>query len=143
MTKRPRHNPTKCTPEAIETIMDAIREGNTYADAAAKAGVCRRTFNGWRVRAERELERVAQTPGATVYKRERPYVDFYHQLEEARLEGKMRLVKTVYSGGLEDPRVALEILRRQYPTEWGTKADRESTPALSGILRVEVVYVDE
>lgn len=61
-----RGRPTKYTPETVKKILEAIKLGVAYVDAANYAGVGLATFNEWRDRYPEFAEAVEAAAGAAV-----------------------------------------------------------------------------
>jgi len=94
-----------------------IRAGATYADAAIGAGIDPRTFMTWMAKGR---EAISQG-------RETPFRHFHHAVELANLHIKSQLVGRVLKGTARDPRLALKVLERRFPNDWGLKIRIEDT----------------
>jgi len=105
------------TPETIAAIEQRIRLGSSYADAATVAGIDRRTFQVWMARGRDDTQAGRVTE----------YQHFYHRVEVANLDVKAVLIGRVMAGSRRDPRLALKILERRFPEEWGLKIKIEDT----------------
>src|SRR5690554_3405209 len=53
--------PSKLTPERVERLLDALRQGNYYEPACAVAGISYRTFRDWMIQGEQDIEAGRQT----------------------------------------------------------------------------------
>ena len=103
-----------------ELALNALREGLTKAAAAAKAGVSYDTFNRWQKKS----------------------AGFASEVELAILESRADLEKCAHKGGKDDPKIAIEILARRWPEDWGRKEKEgvdAAIQAAQGI--VEIVKV--
>lgn len=88
---------TKYNKETIKTLCKAVSEGMSQWDAAIMAGISRRTFGKWK----------------------KASVHFQRKLREAEVGYKQKLIKIVNVRSVEDGRLALEILARKWPREFG------------------------
>lgn len=103
--------PSKLTAIAKNKILTALRLAHTYDDAAILAGVDPRTLYRW-------LERGRKANRGEFY-------DFCQEVERAVVEGKALLVARVHNGSRSRPELALKILARRWPKEWGPSAKLE------------------
>jgi len=78
--------PTKLNETTHQIIIDAVREGAYYEDAANAAGVEYRTLRNWCTRGERESERRKSKrvkDGTKQWEHEEKYFQFFHALKKA------------------------------------------------------------
>jgi hypothetical protein len=104
--------PSKLTDKTKEALFNAILGGNTIRDACAYAGINHSTYTIWMQKGLEDLKADRNTDYAT----------FIIQTQEVLDMAKPRLVMSVAKGATNDPRLALTILERRYPKEWGIKA---------------------
>jgi len=99
--------PSKLTPETKLKFLQALRAGN-YRDAAcAFAGIGRKTFYDWKLRAEKE--------GAG------QYFDFMADVERAELEGQAHKV-ILWQGHMpHDYRAIRDFMALRYPEGWARR----------------------
>lgn len=135
--------PTKINDETIEKITRAIKAGNYIETAAAYAGIVKSTLYDWLKRGEREQQRVAQTPRATVRKSEEAFVKFSNAVKEALAESEMRDVLVISKAAEEGQwQAAAWRLERKFPDRWGRrKLDIEHSGGLElkhdGVAQIE------
>lgn len=100
--------PSKFTPNITDAILKAVRNGVTETAAAEAVGIHRDTLTNWKRLGERGNE---------------SYSAFFNDLARARAEAEVSLVVVVMEAALvdKDPKVALEVLARRNPEEWGRK----------------------
>jgi len=101
--------PTKLTPLVQARMVEALSSGNYRHVAAAYAGVDQATFHRW------------MAVGAT-QERGR-FHEFRKAIEAAETQAHMLLVAVVALHAQNDPKLALDVLSRRWPREWG-KSDR-------------------
>jgi hypothetical protein len=80
--------PTKLDPSTEQIICAAIQRGLGYEQAARLADIQYYTLRRWKLRGEKELERVAADPKARIRKSEKPFCDFCEALQRAEAEGE-------------------------------------------------------
>jgi transposase len=85
-------------------IYDYLRQGMSKKDAAIMSGISEATFYRW-------LEDES----------------FESRVEASILEYKHTLVKNVNISTEKDGRLALEVLKRRYPKEWGENVETHNT----------------
>ena len=96
--------PTKRTPEAAATIINAVREGLDLVTCSALADMAYQTFNEWR----------------------KADPQFNEQIEKARAEAVLERVQVIRQAATGDAKqwtAAAWWLERRYPRQWG-KLDR-------------------
>lgn len=108
-----------------DDIVALIRSGVSHEDAAAMVGISEATLYRWK-----EKGRVGDAP---------VYITFYEDVRRAEVEAKIRKIRVVENGALEDPKLALELLARKYPGEWGRKDRHEITGEGGGPVPIQVV----
>lgn len=119
--------PTDCTPDVIETIATAVRQGCTFRLACQAVGITHTTFYAWKVRGEEGEE---------------PYASFLDAL--TRAEGyhaaKLASVLHEYADGTtdSDPRVRSDaakfMLERRHPRDYGrTVQEVEHTGSITTV----------
>lgn len=99
----------RLTPQIQQRIVEALNAGNYRHVAAAYGGIGLSTFHRW----------LAQ---GAAQKRGR-FRAFREAIEEAETNAQVRLVAVVATNAISDPRLALEMMSRRWPREWG-KSDR-------------------
>jgi len=97
----------KLTPERFETIVRAIREGNTYRAAAGLAGVTESTLYNW-------LERGRKA-------RSGKYLEFLEAVKKAEAEAEARHVRIVERAAAKNWTAAAWWLERRRPDDWSLK----------------------
>lgn len=92
----------KYSPAIIEEICGFIEDGLSQKDASRMARISESTFYEW-IHTKPELS---------------------ESLELARLKYKHRLLTMLNVQAANNPRVALEVLARKWPDEWGERSLR-------------------
>ena len=95
-TKRSPRTRSLGNPRSRRRVIQAVRRGHNREDAAALAGVTYRTL----------LNEMQRDEG------------FAELVEKAKLSCKARMVSVVKKGALDDPKLAMSWLERNYPQEW-------------------------
>lgn len=106
-----RGRPSSLSPETIQTIVTAIRSLVSYEDAAQLAGIHASTFQRWKAKGISD-----QKAGKTS-----DYRNFYEQLELANAQARSLLAARVMARSRTDPHLALKILERRDPKNWGLR----------------------
>lgn len=112
--------PSKFNPERIEKIIKLIRLGNFAETAAAAGGISKQTYYNWLGKGREERERLDMTggkPRAT----EKPFLEFFDAVEEARAEAEARMVAQITTAA-QDPtkwQAAAWWLERVAPQKYG------------------------
>lgn len=96
--------PTKFTPEAAAQIILAIRNGATLKDAAVLGGISYKTFWVWMTEGQDD---------------DSQFRNFVMGVEAAEAELMTSMAQVVVKAALNDPKYALEILKRRRRFEWG------------------------
>lgn len=114
---------TKFDEGAIAGILNWLRQGSYLKAAAESQGISETTIHRWL-----EEGKADDTAGLDSPKRE-----FREQVTRARAEGEVRLVGYAIEAAKTDGRVAIEMLARRNPKQWGRKR-LEVTGADGGAL---------
>lgn len=102
--------------EVAERVLEAVRQGLPYKQAAAYGGISYSTLNRWRREGEME-------DGAEQYR------EFWRQLEQANGEAALSLVGRVNEAAAQgDWKAASWILERRFPRIWGRDPERRPDP---------------
>jgi hypothetical protein len=89
--------------EKVAEILKLIENGMTQKDAALLSGVAERTWHVWK----------------------QENCSIGSRVEASVLKYKRSLIQIVNVGCLKDPKLALELLARRYPNEYGTRQQVE------------------
>jgi transposase len=110
---RPPGRPTKCTPETVEAICNALRDGLYAVTAARLAKIDEVTLYRWLEQGEKGVE---------------PYAAFRQSVKEAEAKAEQDALKTARAGatGTEmNPgphwTSAMTFLERRWPDRWGKR----------------------
>ena len=118
----------KLTPEVLSTIIEGVRLGMTYADAAKAAGIGRSTFYNWKLKGERGRRGL--------------YKDLLDKLKAAEMEGMKANLQTIHNASKDSWQAAAWLLERRFPQQWA-KTVRNEISGIEGkpikITLVEVV----
>jgi hypothetical protein len=106
-----RGRPSSLTEETTQAIIKRILNLGSYADASIAAGINVTTFQNWMAKGRADYDR----------DRASDYRDFFLRVEQANRNVKAILQGRVYAGSQRDPKLALKILERRWPDEWGLK----------------------
>lgn len=106
-----RGRPSSLSPDTIKVIVSAIHNLVSYEDAALLAGIHASTFQRWKAQGIAD-----QKAGKTSDHR-----DFYEQLERANATARSLLAARVMVRSRTDPHLALKILERRDPKNWGLR----------------------
>ncbi|HEY7233879.1 MAG TPA: hypothetical protein VH539_06995 [Gemmatimonadaceae bacterium] len=101
----PLGRPSKLNADTKAKLLNAFRSPHTQDDAARLAGIHPATLARWLARGRKA------THGE--------YRDFCEEVETAISEGKALLVGRVMQGTRTKPELALKVLARRWPKEWG------------------------
>ena len=99
--------PSKLTAELQSKIFEYIELGISYEDTCIALGIDASTLQIWKVRGKKE--------------KKGKYKEFFKGIRRAETEAKVWRIKKVAEGEKEDPKLALEMLARKYPKEFGRK----------------------
>lgn len=114
--------PTKLTPKTKETLFQALLGGCTIKDACLYAQISVSTYESWMKRAEKD-----KAAG-----KDSQYVQFMEEAMRVRDQAKPRLEMILAKAAETDPRIALAILERRYPAEWGRRQFIETKQQIEG-----------
>jgi hypothetical protein len=104
---------TKCTPEVIQIVCDAIREGMSLTGSMRLAGVSPNVLfgvTGWVHQGELGVA---------------PYSDFVQQVMTAQGEAERAAVRALVKGWKTDWRAAVSYLARIHKAEWSERQEIE------------------
>lgn len=110
--------PSSLSEETKRVFTSALLSLHTVEDAATLAGIDVSTVHRW-IASGRKAERGM-------------YREFYDAVENAKAKAKGSLVSKVVVEARKDPKLALKVLERRYPKEWGVTRKLEledKTPA--------------
>lgn len=102
---------TKLTPDLMKEIVKYIAGGASYKDSCIFVGIGKRTLFNWKTRGEEDEKKKVRTI----------YRDLCDEVERAEVAAKMRRIGIITKAEKEDARLALEMLARKYPEEYGRK----------------------
>lgn len=97
--------PSALTPDTLNLFNQALLGLNTLEDAAVLAGVDYSTIARWMAKGRKA--------------KSGEYRQFYEAVEGAKVRAKALLTARVVESGRKDAKMALKILERRYPGEWG------------------------
>ena len=111
--------PTKFNPEVCQRIIDAIKNGATYHQAAEAGGVTYNTFINWKQKGEKEQSGV--------------YFEFFHNIKKAEEGGENQLLQNIINAGKlpQHWQANAWILERRHPDRW-SKVDRQEITGKDG-----------
>lgn len=95
-----------------EKLIELVRNGVSHEDAAMSVGIHEATLYNWKKRGR---------DGDPENEKDAPYVKFFEEIRKAETDAKIRKIRVVEDAAIEDPKLALELLARKYPTEFGRK----------------------
>jgi hypothetical protein len=119
--------PTKLTPKTKEALFQALLGGCSIKDACLYAEISVSTYEKWMKQAEKDMEARKDTQ----------YVQFFKESMRVRDQAKPRLEMILAKAAEGDPRIALAILERRYPKEWGRREYIESKQEVNGHLNID------
>jgi len=117
--------PTKLTPELKDKIIEYVREGVSFHDACVALGIGESTLYHWKQKGKKQ--------------KYGKYRQFLEEITKAEHEAKVWRILTVAKGEKEDPRLALEMLARKYPKEFGRKDRHEITGEDGKPIKIEFI----
>src|SRR5215211_1180929 len=106
--------PTKLDRARMEGIPQAIRDGNTWENAARLNKIGYRTIHEWRSRGRVDLENDVDSP----------YAELVAACDAAEAEFEDELIQIVREAGKQDRRnwaAAMTFLERRYPDRYGRR----------------------
>jgi transposase len=130
--------PTKLTPQVRDAFAAHIRRGVWIERAASLVGIDKGNLYDWLKRGESE------TSG--------PHHDFRHAYERAQAEAEEKLSGFVFDAAEKDAKIALSILERKFPNQWGrrqliaveaVKPNERTTPFAFRVVGEEVTALPE
>ena len=124
--------PSKLTPEAKASIVEAILHGCTYKDSAEAAGISYDTFNEW-MKAGEEAKKGA-------------FFEFSEAVKAANAQCAVNFTRVIQTAAAKgDARYALEWLKRRRRSEWGDNVDVTSggDKLQSPVVIIEVIKSTE
>lgn len=139
--KRGRGQPTKLTPKLQHDVCAALEKGVTVKAAAAHVGTCEGSVHAWRLRGERELERLADDPNARPIRREEKFVKFSEAMAQARDRSEYNLVELINNAAPKDWRAAAFLLERRHRKAYGKHTAVELTGADRGPIQIQPLDV--
>lgn len=106
--------PSKLTRTARDGILDALRVGASYAAAAQHVGVSVDTFQKWRSRGRRELDRLAADPAAVPDPDEVEYAKFAEEIAKAEAEAEVTAFGRLSAAAVTDARWAAWLIEHRF-----------------------------
>lgn len=103
--------PSKCTREITEQICAFLEKGNTRRASAALVDIDEVTFSRWYHRGAREDRGI--------------YRDFHLAVNRAEAKHQDTAIEMIRAGCATNPKIALQVLGRRYPGEWGRRDNVE------------------
>ena len=100
--------PAKLTAAVQGRVVHSLRAGAYAQEAAASAGISRRTFHRWVARGE-----VEDAPTK--------FRDFAAAVRRAELDAELHAVVVIREAMPQDWRAAMTYLGRRYPDRWGRR----------------------
>lgn len=133
--KRSRGRPSKLTDETVKKLMEAIIDGNTYEAACNYAGISYSVFADW-VRKGEEYTKMLEG-GQKGIRWE--FINFLKELNRAKAEAEVNLVKKIKEAGDKDWRANAFLLERRNPEQWAKKVflNEESN------REIKIIFEDE
>jgi transposase len=111
MPKRKIGRPVKLTPEIRGRLCEALRDGNYYEAACAKAGVHYGSFRNWMRKGRRA--------------KSGEFFEFFKAVREAEADAETAVVQQWRSQIPENWQAARDFLARRFPDRWGPKDKHE------------------
>ena len=99
--------------EYSEELVKLVRSGLSHEDAVTLVGISKSSFYRWLQRGENAVDTG----------RPSKYAVFFKDIRKAEIEAKARKIQVVEKAAVDDPKMALELLARKYPKEWGKKQE--------------------
>ena len=121
--------PPQCllTPAVAAGICETVAAGNYIKTAVAAAGVPRKTYDNWVVKAREQPDSV--------------YAEFVDLLEQARAQAEAANVRIITTAAAKTWQAAAWLLERQYPERWGRRDRVFNT--VDGDHRVTFVFEEQ
>lgn len=130
--KRGPGQPSKLTQETKDLLFQALLGGCYIKDACAYADIGVSTYMSW-------VEKAKEDNAAG---KRSQYVEFLEEATRVFEKSKPRLEVILANGAEADPRIALSILERRYPAEWGRTNFIKGNMEHAGELKIVFVEVD-
>ena len=102
---------SKLNETTLVEILKYIKRGVSFADSCTYMGIGESTFYVWIQKGEKAIKN----------KTENIYREFVEGIRQAEVAAKIRRVSIIAKHENKDPRLALEMLARKYPEEFGRK----------------------
>ncbi len=157
--------PTKLTPEAHQTIVEAIQAGNYIETASAMAGIEKPTLYDWLKRGADERARVNKSARLRILKDERIYVEFSYAVAAAMGQSEARSLARIAFAGQNhrvvkhrqavtkdgdvvdltdtwtefDWRAEAWRMERRFPERWGRKEKHEISGPDGGPVEIKTI----
>lgn len=109
----PPGRPTELTPDVRDRIVNALRNGTSRRGACRLASISFPTFYRW-------LER-AENPDDPDHEW---YAEFRNAAMQAEGEFENEALTVIRAGWMENPKLAIEVLRRRHPQDWNVGVQR-------------------
>lgn len=109
--------------EAGPVVLGAIETLSTLTDACKAAGIDESTLRLWR--------KMGREKPSSIYGK------FSRQFETAKARGKVGLIGATFKNAMKDGNLALRIMERKWPDEWGKPPEhieltgKKGAPAIS------------
>lgn len=123
---------SKYNEQTVQEIRRQLEEGMLQKDAARLAGITEETFYNW------QREKKADGIPNPEY-----HPEFSELVERAITVYKQKLIKVVNFNSLKDGRLALEVLARRWPDEYGAKIEVGGTVEHKLTYDQALVLLDE
>ena len=117
--------PYKFTEEAQRKILVAFQMGHFANTAAAYGGITRKTFINW---IERGMLAGPDSEGL-----DKEFYNFAELCTQARATSKVGLVAIAWRHAREDGKVAIALLEKLFPEDYGKKSTKEVTGKIEHI----------
>lgn len=102
--KQPWVKHSKLTPDNHKRVIDAVRKGATFRDAAKSIGVHESTLETWKRRGREETEG--------------KYYDLVQDIATAEAECKIEVIGGIVEAAKKDWKAGMTFLERKYPNEF-------------------------
>jgi len=102
---------SKLNKTTLKEILKYITMGISFKDSCIYMGIGESTFYVWIQKGEKSIKNKTETI----------YREFVEGIRQAEIAGKLRRVGIIVKHENEDPKLALEMLARKYPEEFGRK----------------------
>ena len=102
---------SKLNKTTLKEILKIITKGISFKDACIYMGIGESTFYIWIQKGEKSIKNKTETI----------YREFVEGIRQAEVAAKVRRVSIIVKHEDEDARLALEMLARKYPEEFGRK----------------------